>query len=289
MEDLDHGPPLMIKDTRLARSYSVIEIASIAAGCVGQTPDFRINDAIELLSAAERHAFAGKWQKHRQWAISEGQSGNIEAEKIFVEGNAHRHKKAQDICKNAKRDTKTGKILRSSLVGLAYSEAGIGYDENHASRLYNDWLRESMIEDAGVIPHEELIDSLGPQPWNERKIDRWMEMVNERKAVADINAFRKRYESGTRTILIHDEETAIDLVFGFLEWLEKRPTKPASTNPRSKQADSKGQYVSPKNRGSARVEDERKGKLGSYKSKKASVLPEHEVLIQKRRKSNRVS
>ncbi|MBC8125597.1 MAG: hypothetical protein H8M99_00405, partial [Gloeobacteraceae cyanobacterium ES-bin-144] len=251
--------PLMIEDTRLARVYSVIEVALIAAGCAGNSADSRINDAIDLLSAAERHAFADKWEKHTKWAISVGQSGEIGREREWIEANKVRNDQADSICGKATRDQKTGKIIRTSLIGLSYQAAGIGRDEAQANRLYHEWLRQAMTGYAKAIPFSELVEILGPIPWNPQQINQWAEEVAKREASANVVSFKARFESGTKLSLIHDEHVAKNLVYDFLGWLENRPKKPASKITRSRKPATNGQAISRKTRGSDRAEGTEKG------------------------------
>lgn len=279
--------PIMIEDTRLARAYSVVEVAKIAAGCIGDSPDARIEEALDLLSAAERHAFKDKWEKHREWNIKHGHSKDIEPEKKFIESAAHRYRKAEEVCSGAFRDSKTGKIKRTSLVAEAYEVAGIGRDKDAANRVYRAWLESAAIKEAHEIPFELLNKRFGAPPWEPEK---FKQLLEERVSAASADSFSARLESGKKIPLIHDDQTAKDLVFDFLEWLEARPKKARSKTIRSSDT---GKIVSPKNRGSAIADGTERGtaksgkarKPGQYKpTKKHDVEEDAKILIPNRKK-----
>ena len=256
---------LMIEEIRLSRAYLVQEVAMIAAGCIGDSPNARIEDALELLYAAEQHAFKDKGEKHREWSAKRGNSGDLESEIKFVENNTKRILKAEQICSVAKRDDKTGKIERTSLVTLVYKESGIGKGSGHANRLYNEWLQSASVKEAGAIPFEELCERFGPVPWDTETMDKWAKLVKERKSSASRSSFIARLESGSKRPLIHDDKTAKDLVFDFLEWLEARPKKTPSKTIRSAKTK---KIVSPKNRGCATADGAEKGNAKSGKARK---------------------
>lgn len=263
---------LMIEDTRLNRAYSVQEVAMIASGCTGDSPDARIEDALDLLEAAEKHAFKDKWDKQREWNAKHGHSENIESLKRFTENGKRRYRKAEQICRNAERDKETGKIVRSSLVALAYVESGKGKDSVTANRRYNEWLGFAALNDARSPSYDELNKHLGSLPWDTEK---WMSFVERRKASASADSFKKRFESGVKPALIHNEQIAKDLADDFLEWLEKRPKKTPSKIIRS---GDDGQIVSPKTRGSKRNEE------GKFKPKKSDLADVEEHILPKKRK-----
>ena len=59
------GSRPQFEDHRLRYVYSVIEIATLAAGCRADTLEERVEEAVQLLSAVERSAALSKDQKER--------------------------------------------------------------------------------------------------------------------------------------------------------------------------------------------------------------------------------
>jgi hypothetical protein len=197
MEPQSHTK-LMIEDPRLSCEYSVQEVAMIAANCRGDSPEARIEEALDLLSAAERQACKDKHEKLKEWNIKHGHSANIEPEKKFIKNNNRRLLEAKEICRQAKRDTATGKIVRTDLVRLTYVQSGIGTDSNAANRLYIEWLNFAALVDAREISQEELIKHLGPIPWSSEQIDKWTELVKRRESEVNFASFKVSYESGKK-------------------------------------------------------------------------------------------
>lgn len=265
---------LMIEDPRLGCEYSVQEVAMIAASCRGDSPEARIEEALDLLSAAERQAYKDKYEKQKEWNIKHGHSDDFEPEKKFIESNKKRFLKAKEICRQAKRDATTGKIERTDLVRLIYMEAGLGEDSKRANRLYNEWLDYAAKEDANNLTFEEMIRHLGPQPWDDDKLK---DLYKNRASEASAVLFKTRYESGKKTPLIHDDAIAKNLVCDFLAWLEKRERKSPSKIIRSK---NDGKIVSPKNRGSIRDQE------GKFRPKKTTDYDVEEHILPKRENSS---
>jgi hypothetical protein len=230
-------PKLMLEDHRLERRYSVLEIATLAAVCRGETTNERIEDAIRLLSAVEGTASKSALEKLRKTirdkCISRGDMKESTPERIeskirVLDGIHAEWKKWKGIIDAAERDEKTGKIIRSSLVHEICKAANVANKTNtsgHANRLYRKWLQSALDEAATggeAVSFEE---------------------------------YQSGFESRSKVCLIHDDDSAWFIVVDLLCWLEVRPTNEVPEIIQSQKDDSKGQIVSPKNRGAGRAED----------------------------------
>lgn len=288
----------MLEDIKLTRRYPVMEIAKLAARCGGATADDRIEAAIELLSAAEQSASMGKKARFIMRRIKLGHSEEaamrqFEAMSENRDDYRKRSGQAEEICRLAERSQKTGKILLSSLLGLAYDESGIGRNKSnknpkksaHANRLYNHWLREEAQDSARGMASEEVcrlsnepkIDLRAYTIWTDEQSNLWEKLtgVYSKAAVAEL---RPTFETKTRPLSIHDDQVAFDLVFRFLRFLEERPKPVIDDTLHSQNEDKKGQFVSPKTRGSKRRLD---GTFGNAQS----TLIEHVEINRPNKKS----
>jgi hypothetical protein len=279
--------PTMIEDVRLTRLYSVIEVATLAAVCSGEAPIDRIDNAIELLAAAEKYAFTGKWENFRQKKIRE--AGSIASNPRLVEeyvarGNAYlqRSMKARKICSEAKRSGSgnESKIIRTSLVQKACIEAGVSREEEslHGGRLFNEWIGEMSMDIARGLASEEMCriegstssDPLIIRMWSDAEFKHWEALVP--KFLKDAtDKYKAGIETGKKEQLIIDEATAHEVAFGFLGWLENRGKRDYEAPMQSQQEGTKGQIVSPKTKGSSRTSSKK------YATKATEPVIEHKV------------
>lgn len=256
-----------IEDIELRGSYSVLEIATLAAQCGGDTAPDRIEAAIQLLSATEWSAFLGKRARYRQRLLKAGHPGWESPEQFSAlveqrEKGRRNCQRAMDICREAECDPETGKILRKSLVSLAYQSAGIGEaDSEHALRLFNDWLKIESADVAKGIASEAVHRMAGSPPidlrnftmWTDEEFLQFEELSKSPKTRESALVVTKSIiESAHKSPLIHDEETAYELTRGFLRFLENRQITKKSKIVRSQKVGSEGQIVSPKTRGAER-------------------------------------
>jgi hypothetical protein len=228
--------PLMFGNKTLIRSYSVFELAMIAAGCAG-TPEDRVGEAVELLEAAERAALGGK------------------DDKLVLE-----------TLRDAERDLKTGLLVRKSLLELVYQRCGLarkqetdGNGSGHADRLYREWCTKVAFDEARGLASEEIANRHNLPPvnarafyvWSDDQFAEWEDLVPKKLTEAVAN-LRQQWETGAKTLLIHDNKAAEEIIRGFARFLRQRK-EPA---PRGKQSPIKcsdsGRIVSPKTRGSGR-------------------------------------
>jgi hypothetical protein len=237
-EDGTRETPLMMEDTRLKRKYSVMEIATLAAGCRGETPKDRIEDAIQLLSAVEWHAVTHKLEKLRErirlGMAARGETQptpeHIDSTANVINKSAKEFDRWIEIRDAAKRDEATGKIVLHSLTLEICKAAGVGNTVENARLKYNEWLASELIE------QNEYASSYG------------LEAVS-------LEDYKSLHASNDKRRLIHDDMTASLIIDGFLWWLEKRPKKPRTEILHSHKEDTKGQIVSPETRGADRGED----------------------------------
>jgi hypothetical protein len=215
---------LIYEDVSLIDKYSVMEIAMLAAGCRGDTRAERISDAVELLAMVERYARAGsKTRLHIRYQKKGKTSADAEKSVEIYTLIQNRFLKASEICHAANRDKKTAKIELTSLVGLAYNAATGGKeDSSEALRRYNEWAK-----------HEA-----------------------NRKSIS-VEVFKAEFVSGARRVLVHNDHEALilgTLFIGYLEdsigALEDPPKREPTKIIQSTKPETKGQFVSPKTRGS---------------------------------------
>jgi hypothetical protein len=217
---LNHDPigeALMYEDISLIRKYPVMEIATLAAGCRGETRKERISDAVELLALVERYALAGKETRLRiRDRENTKECGHAKTTELGYANIQDSFLKALEIRSAATRDEKTGKIKVTSLVGLAYETATGGKaDSSEAMRRYNKWI-ERNSDEGNVTPQE----------------------------------FKARFESGVKPAIFHDDEQALQLGMQFIFFLKKSPKRNPKKIIRSRNPETKGQILSPKTRGS---------------------------------------
>jgi len=205
----------------LTQKYTVLEIATLAAGCRGDTRVAQIKEAVGMLEIVERYAAAGPEVVSR---ILRGP--NAADEDAIL---AARFEKALASVAEAETDPVTGRIKRTSLAALCS-----GGTEEHARRLYADYLK-----------HEAHYDE---------------------DAVAKVAA---RYESGKKTILMHDRHAALVAAMGFLRWMEERMEAPRPKIIQSRQEATKGQILSPQDKGAGRADN------GKYESAQETGVVEH--------------
>lgn len=223
---------LLYEDVALSRKYTVIEIAMLAAGCRGGTTADRIHDAVELLALVERYALAGRTTRlNIRNRNSEKKLGGSKTSGEHYAAVQNRFLKAVETCNTAVRDTNTGRIKLTSLVGLAYTEAtGRKSVSSEAMRLFNEWLSyEAGEQSISVIE------------------------------------FKAQYVSGAKLAVVHSDYEALQLGMQFIEYLEKIPKREPN---KIIQSDTTGQIVSPKTCGSERAEVGVSGKAKSGKPRK---------------------
>lgn len=230
---------LTIKDARLLRSYSVVEVAAIAAGCNGTSPWLKIGAAMDLLAAAEEAALMTPSQLlHNIVLRREGRLPPIEEISKFPQHDmqlmtdvAEQNKMNSQILRASERDESTNRIKRSSLVHATCKTLAVSENPKYSDSLFRDfckwWLR-------------------GQQTWNPS--------FTEEEFFSD-------FESGSKTKLIIDDDKAFYLVDQFVRWLRNRgeaSTIQARPSFRSKTK----QFTSAEARGAERDED------GKFKPKK---------------------
>lgn len=247
---------LIYEDVSLIGKYSVMEIAMLAAGCRGDTRAERISDAVELLATVERYARVGSKTRLHIRYLKEGETSSDAEKSVGIYTLLqNRFLKASEICHAAKRDKKTGKIELTSLVGLAYNATTGGKeDSSEALRRYNEWAKDEAS-----------------------------------RTSISAEVFKAEYVSGVRRVLVHSDHKAYVLGSLFIGYLEdsigdledspkREPTKIIqSTNP-----ETKGQFVSPKTRGSDIADGTETGlskagkprKPGKYKPKSVAAVDE---------------
>jgi hypothetical protein len=249
---LPSAAPLMIEDRRLLGTYSVMEIAMLAAACRSKDPNEKIEEAIELLNVAEEHASMGKWTKERNLRLNSGDPEGASFAKIDEEKKAdeiweQQKTTARQACADAER--KLGKIVRTSLVLELCKAAGVGKaTRNHSYRVFSDFVEATARQRIGEIPLNEATAFLRPGLTQAEIFANYREILVERERNFNPDNFKAQFESGSPP-LIHDEHTAFWLACDFLNWLERRPPKKPPTLIRS---DTNKQIVSPKNRGAKR-------------------------------------
>ena len=211
--------PLMFSTAGLTQKYSVLEIATLAAGCRGDTRVDQLNEAVGMLALVERYASAGP-EVVARILYKDTADENAVMQSRFERANA--------FGAEAERDD-GGKIKRASLAALCS-----GGTEEHANRLYVAWLK-----------HEADCCE---------------------KDFAEIAA---RFESGRKTIVMHDQHAALMAAMGFLKWLEERPEAPRAKIIQSQQEATRGQILSPQDKGAGRADN------GQYESAQETGVVEH--------------
>ncbi len=190
-------------------------------------------------------------------------------ESEFRDEYRRKSEQVKAICLAARRDGKSGKILVSSLLGLLYETTGLGKStsgerHDHANRLYNQWLREESVEEARGIASAEVC-RLSNEPefnprafvlWTGPQWQLWDELVTKSMKTA-VAVVRCRFEAKTRPSSIHDDFTAFDLAFRFLQFLEERARSRITRAPRSKGGGNLGQFLPRDSRGADRGKDGR--------------------------------
>lgn len=122
----------MLHDYRLKRAYSVLEIATLATGCQGNTQHHRVEEAIQLLAMVEKRA-------------TNPNPNNVLAGKILAA---------------AKRDEKSGNIKRTSLTLETCLAAGCAKTLVQAQRRYKEWLQFELDVNLPDVESLEILTSL---------------------------------------------------------------------------------------------------------------------------------
>lgn len=268
------GTPAMLEDVTLAHPYKVETVAMIAAACAGATAFDRNDMAIQALAAAESSASMGMEPRFIMRLINAGHPKESAIRQLREESKRRveyrrRSEQVKEICRGAKRDPRTGNILLSSLVGLAYETTEISRSKSassmdgskHGNRLYNVWLREEAADEARGIACLEVsrrcnhppIDLANYQMWTAEEYKLWEDLVPESMKAA-VEVIRSRYETKTRPITIHDDLTASDLVERFIFFLEQRDRQESNAL-HAQEGEHKGEFVSPKTKGAKRGDD----------------------------------
>ena len=231
--------PLRLEDHRLQRSYTVIEIATLAAACRGNSPKEQLEEAIELLAGVEYSALTPIEKKLKnefsQLFNTNGEISKVDAE--HIESLTARELRIRDLSeistsliRACERDTETGKIKRASLALEICKKSGTTESPEHSQRLFKKW--------ASIH-------------WNEESEIKYR-CTGEDPSFEDHQA---AYESGKKEKLIHDDDAARYVIAGFLEWLESRSRRKISKPLRSHKDGTAGQIVSPKTKGASRSGD----------------------------------
>ncbi|NQX02956.1 hypothetical protein HQ447_20040 [bacterium] len=251
--------PLMIEDVRLDRAYSAIDVALIAANCGGETAEEKIYSALDLLVAFQDIARIDQFFRDalRKFKGGDSQaiwSETIEAARQTAERQKARHKHAKKCCAVAKRHKTTGQILRSSLVIEVCKISPIkNVSADHATRLFNNFVNSERDKLHQLIPHG-------------------IEMGKEDQEIHDRSgsrAIKDQFESRSHPVVILNDAKAEWLAEHFLQWLEEEHPKTARPKPmRSRNDESKGQFVSPKTRGADRATGSEDGKSKTGKVRK---------------------
>lgn len=233
-----HHSPLRLEDHRLARSYSVIEIATLAASCPGNTPKEQLEEAIELLAGVEHMALTPIEKKLRNELypqfIKNGKVSKADEERIDslieITLRIRELKQISELLLSAcERDTETGKIPRASLVLEICKLSGVTESPEHSQRLFRQWAKMQWEEESEVTYR---CTGLGVS-------------FEDHQAI---------YES-RKERLIHDEHAAYYVISRFLGWLRSRPRANRNKPLRSHKDDTVGQIVSPTTKGASRSTD----------------------------------
>ena len=209
----------MFEDVALTAKYSVMDIAKLAAVSRGDTNKDRIKDAVGILSQVERYARLGKEITNQVLRGEKDDSPEDRGKRSALLYSSYNRcfEMSLGICSSAQRDVATGKIERTSLVGLCCTTVNVcEANSSHANRLYLQWLNELAREEG-----------------------------------KDFEEIKARYESGTNPVVIHSDNMASVLAIDFLKWLGTRPKR----TPPIIRSEKNGEILSPKTRGAEKAED----------------------------------
>lgn len=256
---------LEIKHLSLHGSYSPLEIATLAASCRGSDLDARFQDAFGLLAHAEELARLGPWGIESKDRIERGDSLAASPEKTrrdkeVQETQDHRITLAERFCAEAKRDKRSGKILRNPFLRQICNSVDEGIKtEAHSSRLYNTWLKYATAVRAEDLTEATMHRPGGPGSW---PVDQSEVGGRPPATETEFAEFKSRFESG-KTATLHDDHVAKWLAVELFFWLGSRP-KPVAKKvsrkaPRSRKKDTKGQFVASQTKGAEK--DEKSGRF----------------------------
>jgi len=202
MKKSDSTLPLLIEEFDLQRPYSVIEVATLASGCAGKSPDEKIDNALRLLVAAEKRASMPLLEKLHGDVQRDMLAGNaralaespysLELAQGLIESKAD-HSRYQEILETVARDKASGKINRDALIRSICKLAKVQWSKEYSQTKFLKWLK-------GVwVARQQIAGSFGtPSTFDE---------------------FQTTIQSGHRVLLINDEETASWIIVNFYEWI----------------------------------------------------------------------
>lgn len=220
----------MIFDPRQKKSYSVVDVAGIAAGCKGMTPKHRIFEALDLLAAAEEVAGYGPNQtleflgnRHIPiMTLGEEPPNLLQKSKDQELSRACRIQQISDIIAKCDRDPKTKRIKRTSMVHQAVIASGGGKNSKFAQEKFGYFVREVV----------ECQQGEGPK-------------ITQKE-------YLSRFESGIKTKLLNSDTAAAFLADHFLRWLESSKNTPSNSSKHRLHSNMNGTFVSKSTRGAHR-------------------------------------
>jgi hypothetical protein len=220
----------MIFDPRSNNSYSVIDVAGIAAGCEGMTPKHRIFEALDLIAAAEEVAGYSpdqilEFSTTRHIPLMTPGSGILDllqAAKHLEASRAKWTRRVSKIVANCDRDSKTKRIKRTSLVHQTFMASGNGKNPKYAQERFGTFVECVIESQHGAAP----------------------ELTQEH--------FLNQFETGAKTKLLKSDSAAVTLADHFLQWLES--SKPGFSGSSMDRLHSKldRKFVSKKTKGALR-------------------------------------
>ncbi|MES2438542.1 MAG: hypothetical protein V4584_05735 [Verrucomicrobiota bacterium] len=242
-----HRAPPLLTHLELSEAYTVMEIATLAAACAGETHEAKFMEAVKLLSFVTGKARQGKWgieiedrirQGEQEWASPEV----IAAEKENQDQFDKKLALADRLCASADRHKTSKRILRNDLVLEICKSAGTRIEKvEQANRKFTAWLKHAAVYRADQLTVESMHTSSPFIMWDDPNEE--SKRLNKPPASEqELAEFLSRFESG-RPAQIHDEQIAKRFVLELIHWLEFQPKTAPRQRLRSNEEGNEGQFV----------------------------------------------
>jgi hypothetical protein len=187
----------------LSRSYSVVDVARIAAGCVGGNSHERVLEAMRLLEAAEEIAKPNPWknQSDEEDAKADAEYGRWRA---LVEW-------ARETVKECSSNEG---VSRQQILSKVYSYCGRSGNSNAQSKAYMKWATVAAGEWAEISAWRNYV-SKHPEKGTQNACTAWRKKWKSRGGEFPANEFLKRFEkphsNGSAAYFLNEELAVIVL------------------------------------------------------------------------------
>lgn len=189
----------------LSRTYSVVDVAQIAAGCMGETYQDRVLEAMRLLEAAEEIAKPNPWKN---------QSSETDAEEDAAYNRfCERTNEAWKIVREC--TTKDG-VPKMEVLAKVYVWCGRSGKSDAQGKAYTKWADKAVEGLAEISAWRDYI-SKHPEKQTPIEYAAWRKTWKSRKAKFDTGEFLKQFErpcANGRAAYFLNQEWAVTALAG---------------------------------------------------------------------------